>query len=249
MADNTRSHPRSAPPISRHPLFPAVVALWFAALFGFGAIAIRLSSLESWVVALGIDGLIPAAAPPLGVTAQLCFVLVCVALGGATGWSLASRPTRDRLDPFDSSAAEHHATLQSAAWPRAVLEEAGAEPFPTVAAPEEDVEAAPSTIELPAPPEAEKPRTAAQRIASAELEELSHVELVERLAIAIDRRRSRLESPPARATVMDGEPVFAFPGQAARRAQTTVAAAHDLEQTEQALRQALEKLQRMSAGG
>ena len=39
-----------AKPITTHQLFPAVVALWFGALFGLGSLAVRPSLLESLVV-------------------------------------------------------------------------------------------------------------------------------------------------------------------------------------------------------
>src|SRR5690348_7996627 len=47
LAEHDRTKARGKLPISRHPLFPATVALWFGALFGLGSLAIRPSALDS----------------------------------------------------------------------------------------------------------------------------------------------------------------------------------------------------------
>ncbi|MEP7222521.1 MAG: hypothetical protein ABI673_07625 [Novosphingobium sp.] len=78
-------------PISRHPLFPAMVCLWFAALFGLGSLAIRPSLLENAVLALHIDTLVPAAAPPLGITARIILALAMFAVGAVIGLVLGLR--------------------------------------------------------------------------------------------------------------------------------------------------------------
>jgi hypothetical protein len=78
-------------PLSRHPLFPAMVALWFAALFGLGSLSIRTSALEQIVRAVYLDLVIPAAAPPLGFTAQLLLALLLSFGGGLLGYGLARR--------------------------------------------------------------------------------------------------------------------------------------------------------------
>lgn len=71
--------------VTSHPLFPAVLALWFGALFGFGSLAIRASLLERLVLAAHIDLIIPAAAPPLGITARLLLALGLAAFGATLG--------------------------------------------------------------------------------------------------------------------------------------------------------------------
>lgn len=76
---------RKAQPISRHPLFPAIVALWFAALFGVGSIIVSPSLLERIVAATGLAKLVPMAAPPLGTTARILFALALTGLGGLIG--------------------------------------------------------------------------------------------------------------------------------------------------------------------
>jgi len=68
----------STPPIIRHPAFPAIVALWFAALLGLGTLVLPAVLLERIVSLTGIAALVPEAAPPLGFTAR-------AAMGGAAG--------------------------------------------------------------------------------------------------------------------------------------------------------------------
>lgn len=86
-------------PISRHPLFPATVALWFGALFGLGSLAIRSTALEAAVLSTGLDVLVPAAAPPLGATARILLALAMAGLGGLIGAVFAARIARHRPEP------------------------------------------------------------------------------------------------------------------------------------------------------
>lgn len=85
--------------ITRHPLFPATVALWFGALFGVGSLAIRPSLIEGLIVALGIDAIIPSAAPPLGATTRILLALTLAAIGGTLGAWLARNIARPRPAP------------------------------------------------------------------------------------------------------------------------------------------------------
>ncbi len=78
-------------PVSRHPLFPAMVGIWFAALFGLGSLAIRPTLIESFVLAVQLDLVIPATAPPLGITARILLALSLFVLGGVLGFFLARR--------------------------------------------------------------------------------------------------------------------------------------------------------------
>lgn len=91
---------RKPKPITAHPLFPVVTALWFATFFGLGSFAVAPALLEGPVVALGIPSLIPAAAPPLGFTARVMFALAMLVAGGATGYIVGRR-----LGPQAASAA------------------------------------------------------------------------------------------------------------------------------------------------
>lgn len=79
MAENTSK------PVSSHPAFPLVIAIWFTALFGLGSLMIRPSLIESVVLATRLDALVPAAAPPLGITARILLALVMSALGCVLG--------------------------------------------------------------------------------------------------------------------------------------------------------------------
>jgi len=88
--------PSGKVPLIRNPLFPLVAAVWCAALFGLGSLALGSTSLENIVLTLRIDRIVPAAAPPLGFTARLLFALL-LAMGGAAlgllvGLSLRRRP-------------------------------------------------------------------------------------------------------------------------------------------------------------
>ncbi|GGC29602.1 hypothetical protein GCM10011371_16400 [Novosphingobium marinum] len=94
MAEKNRKTSGGKQPITRHPLFPATVALWFGALFGLGSLAIRTSLLESVVIATGIDSIFAAAAPPLGSTARILLALAATGLGGIIGASIARRLAR-----------------------------------------------------------------------------------------------------------------------------------------------------------
>ena len=78
-------------PLSRHPLFPMVVGLWFSALLGLGSLALRASLLERLALALHLDLVIPAAALPLGLTTRMLLALVLAVGGGLVGLILARR--------------------------------------------------------------------------------------------------------------------------------------------------------------
>lgn len=96
MAGGNRKASRARQPITRHSLFPAIVALWFCALFALGSLAIRVTLLESAVVASGIDLIVPAAAPPLGLTARILLALMLGMFGALIGYALGARIGRTR---------------------------------------------------------------------------------------------------------------------------------------------------------
>ena len=78
-------------PISAHPLFPAVVAVWFAALFGLGSGVLPNVLFERAITATGLASLIPAATPPLGATFRILLSLTFALAGAALGFVLARR--------------------------------------------------------------------------------------------------------------------------------------------------------------
>lgn len=78
-------------PISTHAAFPAIVAMWFAALLGIGSFVLPISIVEQIVSATGIASLVPAAAPPLGVTAKLALSLGAALVGALIGFVLARK--------------------------------------------------------------------------------------------------------------------------------------------------------------
>lgn len=80
--------------ITSHELFPAVVGLWFGALFGLGSLAVRPSLMEDVVLSARIDLILPIAAPPLGITARIVIALIMAALGTMIGVFLARRLTQ-----------------------------------------------------------------------------------------------------------------------------------------------------------
>ncbi|MCW1382019.1 hypothetical protein OLX02_04215 [Novosphingobium sp. KCTC 2891] len=82
---------RASQPITAHRLFPALVALWFAALFGLGSFALPSEFLERLVGVTGLSALVPAAAPPLGITARLLIALAMTVAGITAGLVLGLR--------------------------------------------------------------------------------------------------------------------------------------------------------------
>ena len=55
--------PTANAPISAHPAFPAIVALWFAALLGLGSLVLPVAVIERLVMLTHISSIIPAAEP------------------------------------------------------------------------------------------------------------------------------------------------------------------------------------------
>ncbi len=78
-------------PISVHPAFPAVVALWFSALLGIGSLVLPAALLDRVVDATGLAAWVPAAAPPLGFTARSLIALAAAVAGALLGLVVARR--------------------------------------------------------------------------------------------------------------------------------------------------------------
>ncbi|HUD30487.1 MAG TPA: hypothetical protein VMQ93_16585 [Novosphingobium sp.] len=113
MAEQKRRN-AGAEPISRHPLFPAIVALWAGALFGLASIVVSPSVIESLVLATGIHKVIPMAAPPLGTTTRILLALAATGLGGAIGFLAARRLARPAVVPEAAGEPETAAPSQDA---------------------------------------------------------------------------------------------------------------------------------------
>lgn len=90
MKPNT-SKPADKAPISTHPAFPAIVALWFCALFGIGSMVLPTALLEKIVTATGLAAVIPSAAPPLGATARILIALAASGVGVVAGLYIARK--------------------------------------------------------------------------------------------------------------------------------------------------------------
>jgi hypothetical protein len=252
LAEPHRNKARRSQPISRHPLFPAIVALWFAVLLGLGSLAISPSALEALVRAGHVGLLIPAAAPPLGMTARLLVSLALTLAGAGIGWVLARRMTAPAKPAPQVLKVADVDDAEPLPWP-GMAEKPAPAPDSVSFAPElrkaePALEAEPNEAEPNEAETAPRAPTAAERIATAELDSLSHVELVERLAIALQRRQERQGA--AEAAFAPSEAVVRFPGFAdrhgARLQPPTPAPRPAPEQTEKALREALAALQRMS---
>jgi hypothetical protein len=78
-------------PISAHPAFPAIVALWFAALLGIGTVVLPNILIEKIVDTTGLAAIIPAAAPPIGFTAKLTLAALAALAGVGAGIFVARK--------------------------------------------------------------------------------------------------------------------------------------------------------------
>lgn len=256
--------------ITAYPLFPAFVALWFAALFGLSSLAVGVANLERAVGAAELHLLIPAAAPPLGMTARALIAMGMAVSGGLVGFVvghlLARRnrpatPVEVRLRDTHPdapvrrpiSAHEEFGDVEDYD-PEAVRDMQALRAARAAAASELDLalpafiaDDLPPTIESPIEPPAKAVfgmplGEAAERIASDHLEGLSPVELLERLAIAMQQRLDR------RAAEAGAEPdssVTLFPSPV-----PPIEPAEPVsDETEKALRDALAALQRMTGTG
>ena len=121
----------NAAPITAHPAFPLVVALWFAALLGLGSLILPAALIERLVTSTGIAQLIPAAAPPLGFTARAAIAVGGTVLGALLGLLAARQLARPGLETARrrSIGTDRNSRRQ----PVSALEELGSPSFDSVA--------------------------------------------------------------------------------------------------------------------
>lgn len=77
--------------ISGHPIFPILVASWFALLLGLGSLILPIALFETLFSVTGIAEIIPAAAAPLGVTARILIGGAAAIAGALAGLLIARR--------------------------------------------------------------------------------------------------------------------------------------------------------------
>lgn len=90
MFGKTTSAPAHKAPISSHPIFPVVVAIWFAALLGIGSLILPVILFEKIFAVTGVSSLVPAAQAPLGFTARM-LIAIAAATGGAIAGVFVAR--------------------------------------------------------------------------------------------------------------------------------------------------------------
>ncbi len=107
-ARRARSRATARQPITQHRLFPAVVALWLGAAGLLGSFVVPQWRIESLVTAIGLPSLVPAAMPPLGMTARL---LIGLLIGGtmATAGLLIARRMFSAPKPVEDVSREPEA--------------------------------------------------------------------------------------------------------------------------------------------
>lgn len=81
-------------PITSHPAFAPLIALWFAALLGLGIAVLPTPLLERLLGALGLEALVPLTAAGRAI-ASAAAALLGAMLGLALAWPLARRGRRD----------------------------------------------------------------------------------------------------------------------------------------------------------
>lgn len=83
------------PPLTAHPAFPLIVGLWFAVLLGLGSLILPPLLVERIILLTRLPDVLPAAAPPLGLTARSLLALAATLVGGLAGFWLARQMNRN----------------------------------------------------------------------------------------------------------------------------------------------------------
>ena len=135
-------------PISAHPIFPIVVAIWFAALLGIGSLVLPIAIFERLFALTGISSLISAAQAPLGMTARLMIAFAGAGVGAITGLLIARKVGAAQLSPagrsrFGSADADQEHVVKK---PISAHEELGSDSFddPIDAEPQSEPDSGPT---------------------------------------------------------------------------------------------------------
>ncbi|MED5544278.1 MAG: hypothetical protein VYD90_03410 [Pseudomonadota bacterium] len=187
MADKMRKTKGGKPPISQHPIFPAIIALWCGALAGLCSIALRPAVVEQAILATGLDTLVPMAAPPLGATFRIALALAMTGIGALLGGFLALRivrphpSARARAERTEMARDEAPATTPAAppAGRRRALANMELETASALEANAEIAEAQEDSVPEAAAPFAQPETAAAPAPAAAPLEETEHGDIAE----------------------------------------------------------------------
>lgn len=240
-------------PVSAHPLFPTVLALWFAALLGLSCLAVKPALLDVLLFRYGLAALVGDAGAAMGLPDLVVLALALSALGLLLG-TTAARLVRQVTSRGHAAAPEMALQVPVVEANRDVMPED----------PRRDDEWA----ELPAPaPEPQPTRHAAPQvldISAMELTPQTQGEPLDLTVLAPDEDPlPEQETASAKAPVIhplsesqwagDAEPVVIFPGRIeAQTAQEPASGRDDLaygqldrEATERVLRTALTNLQRL----
>lgn len=112
-------------PISSHPAFPAIVALWFAALLGVGSLIVPAVLFEHLFAVTGLSGIFAATKAPLGFTAKLVIAVSGSIIGAVTGLLLARKVAAAQATPTAAAFGEYN--FPGSKPPISAHEELGAE--------------------------------------------------------------------------------------------------------------------------
>ena len=224
MARLTTSQAHGWHGIAAHPLFATLVPLWFATTFALSALAVSGALVERIVLAIQLDLILPMATPPLGTTARLLLAAGFGVIGAGIGWlavrllvpgpwdiaEASPQPSPARADQPARAPIRAHAELGPQGFDHTFADPPFIpQPQAPVAAPVAPQPEAPAprvvrSVGFPPPP-VDGP-CAAEKIAHAPLDALGHVELIERLAIAMHRREVEGHAAPGQTTPPSSAP-------------------------------------------
>lgn len=128
-------------PISSHPAFPAIVALWFAALLGVGSLIVPAVLFEHLFAVTGLSGIFGVTKAPLGFTAKLVIAVAGSIIGAVTGLLLARKVAAGQATPTAAAFAEYN--YPGSKRPISAHEELGAESLDQPVAEDDLAEPAP----------------------------------------------------------------------------------------------------------